>query len=84
MAANFYVTNVVDVANDDASIVKALKKQPLNVYIRSNEDFHHYASGIIENPEVCNGQPNHAVIMTGFDSDSYTFRNPWGETWGEK
>lgn len=83
----FYVNDVINVDNDDGSIVKALIGRPLNVYIYTSRDLQFYASGIIHNPDVCGQKdilPNHAVVMTGFDSESYTFKNSWSDKWGEK
>jgi C1A family cysteine protease len=41
-----------------------------------------YKSGVIE-PEECNKNPNHAVVVVGYTPEYWIIKNSWGEHWGE-
>ncbi len=67
-----------------------LAKGPLSIYIdgdgksAGNSIFQHYKGGVLEMPCI---QVNHAVVLTGVDSDDkgeYLIgTNSWGSGWGE-
>jgi len=48
--------------------------------------FQHYGTGIIPSSSTCS-QPDHAVLLVGYGTDSgmdyWKVKNSWGTTWGE-
>jgi inhibitor of cysteine peptidase len=61
---------------------------PVAAYICVGPAFMAYQGGIFATDErsVCLGRYNHAVILTGWDTDQgvWYLRNSWGSGWGEK
>jgi C1A family cysteine protease len=49
--------------------------------------FSAYKSGIYDEPECTNDNPNHVVLIVGYginrDKDFWLVKNSWGRTWGE-
>ncbi|XP_031628230.1 cathepsin L1-like [Contarinia nasturtii] len=51
----------------------------------SDPTFQHYEGGIYQ-PKYCDTSDeylHHAVLVIGYDQDSYLVKNSWGTTWGE-
>ena len=58
----------------------ALSQRPLAAAVYA-EPMQFYKSGILASN--CSGRVDHGVLVVGYDSDSYTIKNSWGESWGE-
>ena len=47
-----------------------------------------YSSGIFDDSSCGINDPNHALLVTGYDSengvDYWSVKNSWGQTWGEE
>jgi len=69
--------------NSDSAFVGALNKGPVSVLIDAEDpNFQHYRGGIMT--QSCGTNLDHAVLAVGYDSQSYTIKNSWGNWWGEK
>ena len=65
----------------------ALTRGPVFAVMHVNAFFYVYAYGVFNGP--CNGLPNHAVIIVGYNTTSdgvpyWIIRNSWGTRWGEQ
>ena len=52
-----------------------------------SNNFQSYSSGVFKDNYCYNPNPNHAVALVGYDTDSngnqyYILRNQWGTSWG--
>jgi len=69
--------------NSDSAFVGALNKGPVAVLIDAEDrNFQSYRGGIMT--QSCGNNLDHAVLAVGYDSQSYTIKNSWGNWWGEK
>ncbi|EEY53286.1 cysteine protease family C01A, putative [Phytophthora infestans T30-4] len=67
---------------DEAGLVEALKSQPVVVAVASgNAAWKQYTGGIMSTCETT--QVDHAVLVVGYDDNTFKVRNSWGENWGE-
>lgn len=67
----------------EASLVAATALGPVSVAIEADQPaFQHYKSGVFDAP--CGTKLDHGVLVVGYDADTYTVKNSWGATWGEK
>lgn len=46
--------------------------------------FTFYKNGILSDSICSNTEPNHAVLVVGYDRDSWIIKNSWGQEWGDK
>lgn len=59
---------------------------PVAAKIYAGNWLKNYKSGIA-NPSECNDlyqNPNHDVMIVGYDSESWIIQNSWGTSWGDK
>ncbi|KAI3923683.1 hypothetical protein MKW98_011313 [Papaver atlanticum] len=74
-------------ANNEASLLKAVSKQPVSVAIdASGQDFQFYSSGVFTG--TCGTDLDHGVTAVGYGTDSdgtkyWLVKNSWGTSWGE-
>ncbi|KAI3948636.1 hypothetical protein MKW98_027702 [Papaver atlanticum] len=74
-------------ANNEASLLKAVSKQPVSVAIdASGQDFQFYSSGVFTG--TCGTKLDHGVTAVGYGTDSdgtkyWLVKNSWGTSWGE-
>ncbi|KAG2815615.1 hypothetical protein PC129_g17407 [Phytophthora cactorum] len=67
---------------DEAGLVEALKSQPVVVAVASgNAAWKQYTGGVMSTCETT--QVDHAVLVVGYDDNTFKVRNSWGENWGE-
>lgn len=69
-------------------IKTSLKHGPISIALDASPfAFRFYKSGIIDIPNTNSSQINHAVLLTGYDTDVngtyWIIQNSWGETWGD-
>ncbi|XP_026422494.1 senescence-specific cysteine protease SAG39-like [Papaver somniferum] len=75
-------------ANNEASLLKAVSKQPVSVAIdASGQEFQFYSSGIFTG--TCGTELDHGVTAVGYETDSdgtkyWLVKNSWGTSWGEE
>jgi len=60
---------------------------PVAVTLYVSNNFQSYSSGVFKDPNCYYPNPNHAVALVGYDTDSngnqyYILRNEWGTSWG--
>ena len=60
---------------------------PVAVTLYVSNNFQSYSSGVFKDPNCNYPNPNHAVALVGYDTDSngnqyYILRNEWGTSWG--
>jgi hypothetical protein len=68
------------VSKSEADYKMALQQTgPMYVSL-SAQNWENYKSGIFSN---CNMSNNHAVLLVGWDQDSWIIKNSWGVNWGE-
>lgn len=81
------------VSEDRLANVESIKQAiytygPVAAYICVGPAFMAYQGGVFATDErsVCSGRYNHAVILTGWDTNQgvWYLRNSWGPGWGEK
>ncbi|KAI3967177.1 hypothetical protein MKX01_042762 [Papaver californicum] len=74
-------------ANNEASLLKAVSKQPVSVAIdASGQDFQFYSSGVFTG--TCGTELDHGVTTVGYGTDSdgtkyWLVKNSRGTSWGE-
>ncbi|PKA47332.1 Xylem cysteine proteinase 1 [Apostasia shenzhenica] len=82
------ITGYEDVlANNEASLLKALAHQPVSVAIEaSGRDFQFYNGGVFDGS--CSTELDHGVAAIGYGTskgqDYIIVKNSWGSNWGEK
>jgi uncharacterized protein YvpB len=69
--------------NDCEDLKRIVRLGPVSVALgvatgTDIEDWKSYYTGIITK---CSTGVNHAVLVTGFDNDTWTFKNSWGAGW---
>ena len=74
--------DVYATVTSEQDILYALAYGPLVAGVNgSSFELQHYSSGVLDSR--CEGNPNHAVVIIGYDEDSWIVKNSWGSTWGE-
>lgn len=53
---------------------------PASVAVAADRNFQSYKSGVLSK---CGTQLNHAVLLTGFDTEKWHIKNSWGTGWGQ-
>lgn len=81
------VTGYMDVSQTTAGLMSALQHGPVSITIdASSWAFQLYSTGVMDT--ACRNQIDHAVLATGYDTDSdgtpfWRVKNSWGTTWGD-
>lgn len=58
---------------------RIVRKGPVSAAVGvGGDDWSSYYSGIIS---TCSTGVNHAILVTGFNSTTWTFKNSWGTRW---
>ena len=69
----------------ETKLMTALTRGPVTAAIDAMSPFFtYYESGILSDLLCSNNEPNHAVLVVGYDEDSWILKNSWGTSWGEK
>ena len=71
---------------DEDGLVEAIAEHGVVTVLINADGFQNYAGGIFDGEECSSYSldKNHAVVLTGYDSDYYILRNSWADTWGEQ
>jgi len=77
------VSGYNSIAKSTDGLESALNQMPVSVTLKADSAVQQYRSGILSESCSLFGQPNHAVIAVGYDSESFKIRNSWGSSWGE-
>lgn len=83
----FGISSCVRAEPSTDGLIDAARKQPVAVAFHVSQLFMFYMGGVYD-PWVCFGQPNHGVLVTGFDLEAskpfFRVKNSWAASWGEK
>ena len=67
----------------EKDLLEAVNKSPVPVAIDADQmSFKMYSSGVYDDP-ACSKTVNHAVLVVGYDSQSWIIKNSWGKGWGD-
>lgn len=77
-------------SNNSYQLIASLQLGPISAAIdASSLDFMLYRGGVITDAAACGTEPNHAVLVTGYDNGNnngslpfYRIKNSFGTTWG--
>jgi len=82
--------SIVTTRPDDVSLQTALVTYgPVSVAVAVGSGFYSYESGVMDPHTACGTSIDHAVLLTGYGTDSATglkywiVKNSWGQDWGE-
>lgn len=69
-------------------IKSSLRNGPISIALDASPfEFRFYKSGVIDIPNYNSSRINHAVLLTGYDTDNngtyWIIQNSWGKTWGD-
>jgi len=61
---------------------------PISIAVHVGSSFQHYSGGVFSDPSCQYGQLNHAVLLVGYNKDSWgqhywIVKNSWGTGWGQ-
>jgi len=61
---------------------------PISIAVHVGSSFQHYSNGVFSDPSCQYGQLNHAVLLVGYNKDSWgqqywIVKNSWGTGWGQ-
>ena len=77
------VKSIVDVGQDENSLMAALSKQPVSIAIEADKlGFQLYRSGIYSGN--CGNNLDHGVLAVGYGDGYWLVKNSWGELWGDE
>lgn len=69
----------------DPLMQAVVQNGPVAVALSSGANWNLYNSGILKADECSEKHViDHAVVLFGFDTDSWHIKNSWGKSWGEK
>ncbi|XP_056644468.1 cathepsin L-like proteinase [Diorhabda sublineata] len=78
------VQGFISIKKDEESMADAVATVgPISIYVNANNGWQLYGGGVFDDKD-CADFFNHAVIITGYDSQSWTIKNSWGTEWGEE
>jgi C1A family cysteine protease len=80
IAPLFNMTSYNTVTSGCSNLAAALVLKPLAVAVNA-DSWQYYKSGILNN---CTTKVNHGVLLVANSAASWTIKNSWGTTWGEK
>ncbi|XP_057666860.1 cathepsin L-like proteinase [Diorhabda carinulata] len=69
--------------NEEAMADAVASVGPISIYVNANDDWQLYGGGVFDHND-CDDDYNHAVMIIGYDSQSWTIKNSWGTSWGEE
>ena len=75
----FKISGFTDVSGC-TNLANALQSRPVSVAVDAS-NWSHYASGVFSN---CGAHLNHGVLLVGVSDQSWTVKNSWSASWGEK
>lgn len=68
---------------NEVDLARAVAMGPVPVAIDADQlSFQMYSSGIYDDP-FCSHNVNHAVLVVGYDANSWIIKNSWSQFWGE-
>ena len=76
------VEGMYEVPNTESSHTQALARGPIAVAFEVTDKCQQYRGGVFKDT-TCRGQPNHAVTMVAYNSQSFAIKNSWGAGWGD-
>merc|ERR1712010_389076 len=78
------------VSHSESALESALYTvgHPISIAVHVGSSFQHYSHGIYSDPNCRYGQLNHAVLLVGYNKDSWgqgywIVKNSWGSGWGQ-
>jgi len=77
------VKGMYEVPRSESSHTSALRRGPIAVAFEVTDKCQQYRGGVFKDTS-CRGQPNHAVTMVGYNSQSFAIKNSWGGGWGDQ
>ncbi|XP_056644470.1 cathepsin L-like proteinase [Diorhabda sublineata] len=78
------VQGFISIEKDEESMADAVATVgPISIYVNAIANWQLYGGGIFDDKD-CVHDFNHAVIITGYDYQSWTIKNSWGTEWGEE
>lgn len=71
------------VIESESDLLEAVNQSPVPVAIDADQlSFKLYSTGVYDDP-ACSTNVNHAVLVVGYDSQSWIIKNSWGTGWGD-
>ncbi|KXZ49007.1 hypothetical protein GPECTOR_24g297 [Gonium pectorale] len=77
------LTGWTDVAPTESDLLSAVCNQPVAIVLEATDSFQAYSGGVYTGPPGCGNSINHAVLVVGYDAESWIVKNSWGRGWGE-
>merc|ERR1711983_463693 len=76
-------TGYYSVPRSEGGHLSGLAQGPIAVAFEVTDKCQQYRGGVFKDTS-CRGQPNHAVTMVGYNSQSFAIKNSWGGGWGDQ
>ena len=77
------IKEVLNYRNPTDWILKRILTRSGPVAAALNADLmYNYKGGILDCSSLTSSQTNHAILVVGYDKDSWIIKNSWGTDWG--
>jgi len=78
------ITGTSSVQQTETGLKNALVVGPVYCSMYSPSDYNYYKSGVYSKAGTANTQPNHAIVIIGWDDtqNAWWMKNSWGTSWG--